>query len=503
MQPFEFIVIAGSALLSALLALLWLREPPKAMQIAGQVEPDKVLLFEDGILSHASDAALTAFDLEANAHEWEDLRDKLLARFPGFPPRPGIAPDGSLTISSAPTQPPGEAVLTMRGNTAHVAIHDLPEDVPPLEAPERHELDILRMVNDRALHPAWLTDENDKVVWHNPFYDALYERAKSAKPNPDTPLFETLNIENMDASQRVELKLDQDATRWFDIVASSSENGVLYQASPVDAVVRAEEAQRNFVQTLAKTFAQLSIGLAIFDKQRQLALFNPALIDLTSLSAEFLSGRPTMLSFFDHLRESRAMPEPKNYTTWRQEITKLIADADHGRYQEVWSLETGQTYRISGRPHPDGATAFLIEDISAEISVTRNFRAELELSQCLLDTVEDAMVGFSRTGALTFSNVAFREMWEIDPESSFAEFTIFDAIKVWDAKLDTAIDWRPVEEFVLGVGDRKSWELDISLNTTSQIKCDVLPVVSGTTLIRFRKIAQQDAALSEPQPLVE
>jgi len=54
-------------------------------------------------------------------------------------------------------------------------------------------------------------------------------------------------------------------------------------------------AQRNFVQTLTKTFAQLSIGLAIFNRERQLVLFNPALIDLTALPADFLTGRPHLL----------------------------------------------------------------------------------------------------------------------------------------------------------------------------------------------------------------
>ena len=59
----------------------------------------------------------------------------------------------------------------------------------------------------------------------------------------------------------------------------------------------------------------------------------------------------------------------------------MIAAATDGRYQETWSLENGQTYSIRGRPHPDGATAFLIEDITAEVTLTRNFRAELEQSQ--------------------------------------------------------------------------------------------------------------------------
>ena len=126
----------------------------------------------------------------------------------------------------------------------------------------------------------------------------------------------------------------------------------VFHATCINAVVAAEQAQRNFVQTLAKTFAHLSIGLAIFDRNGQLALFNPALVDLTGLPAHFLSARPTMLSFFDQLRENRRMPEPKNYLNWRQEIADVIAAATDGRYQETWSLETGQTYSVKAARIP-------------------------------------------------------------------------------------------------------------------------------------------------------
>ena len=103
---------------------------------------------------------------------------------------------------------------------------------------------------------------------------------------------------------------------------------------PADNTVKAETALREFVQTLTKTFAHLPIGLAIFDRQRQLALFNPALIDLTTLGPEFLSSRPTLFSFLDNLREARMIPEPRDYPTWRQTMTELEKAASQGHYEE-------------------------------------------------------------------------------------------------------------------------------------------------------------------------
>ena len=59
---------------------------------------------------------------------------------------------------------------------------------------------------------------------------------------------------------------------------------------------------------------------------------------------------------------------------------------------------------MKGRPHPDGAIAFLIEDISAEVALTRNYRAELEMGQALLDVVEDGFAVFSSSGIMMFCN---------------------------------------------------------------------------------------------------
>jgi len=101
------------------------------------------------------------------------------------------------------------------------------------------------------------------------------------------------------------------------------------------------------------------------------------------------------------------MPEPKNYKTWRHRMADLISAAETGQFEETWSLETGQTYRVTGRPHPDGAIAFLLEDISTEVLLTRNFRAELEMGQSLVDTFDDALAVFSHAGVLTFSNKAY------------------------------------------------------------------------------------------------
>jgi hypothetical protein len=96
---------------------------------------------------------------------------------------------------------------------------------------------------------------------------------------------------------------------------------VLCSARPIDRLVTAETSLRDFVQTLSKTFATLPVGLAVFDRKRELVLFNPALVSNSMLEPAFLSRRPTLRGFLDQLREMQRMPEPRDYRSWRDEIS--------------------------------------------------------------------------------------------------------------------------------------------------------------------------------------
>ncbi len=166
-------------------------------------------------------------------------------------------------------------------------------------------------------------------------------------------------------------------------------------------------------------------------------------------------------------------------------MADLISAAETGRFEETWTLETGQTYRVTGRPHPDGAIAFLIEDISAEISLTRNFRAELELGQSLVDTFEDALAVFSQTGVLTFSNKAYDLLWGFENNTSFADVTIIDAIRLWKEKTTPNPLWQDLQDAVMKLEDREEWDMPVCIKGETPMQCKVVPIASGATVVRF------------------
>ncbi|CAK9049694.1 PAS domain-containing protein, partial [Durusdinium trenchii] len=201
---------------------------------------------------------------------------------------------------------------------------DLPETVEryALSAMQA-ELSTLRSVAERAPSLIWRQRADGTVIWANSAYmnRASQEASEGAMMSwpppvlfPDVP--QLADDSDYDETKPRRVTITERATgidHWFELSTVSENEDLLCFAEPIDELVNAETSLSNFLQTLTKTFAHLTVGLAVFDRKRQLALFNPALVDLSSLPSEFLSKRPTLRAFLDALRDNQRVPEPKDY----------------------------------------------------------------------------------------------------------------------------------------------------------------------------------------------
>lgn len=432
-------ILAGTTSLVLALSIMGFverRRRPRATSLEGRLEPT-VFLFADDRLVDASGPARALLSRLGGTSDCQKLAGWIGAHFGDMPSlqeelsREGKAELlGNVGLGSARLRLRAErlsnGVLRIEIVDPQAESSGIVVDALSQNAMES-ELDILRRAVDGAPLMVWQQDTEGRITWANRMYlEEVESRAAGESLWPMPRLIEVdwpAGIE-LTAPRRAELDGKGDK-RFFECYARPHERGMMVFAMPADAEVRAEQSLREFVQTLTKTFAGLPIGLAIFDRERHLQLFNPALIDLTSLPTGFLTGRPTLYGFLDRLREARMVPEPKDYRSWRRQIANLESAAATGLHVDIWSLPNGQTYRVTGRPHPDGAVAFLFEDISAEMARTREYREELSLSALLLDSLEEAVALFGPDGKLLLSNRAYAEMWG-EPSATLAQ-----ALRIW------------------------------------------------------------------------
>ncbi len=496
-----FGAVAFLAGLAALFLTAWLdpigRRRRRGQLIMDGADGETVFLFEQDRLIDATQSAKKLLEAAPNSgSQWTQLVGLLGPLFPKAGELAELEDKGEVTLYSDD----GTTRLHARslGTIRRISLIDLEEHDSRIHvdkhslAAMRSELDTLRANTDTAPFLVWREAADGTITWVNRSYLDMVERAHDvgrARSWPPPALFDSahsIGLADRKTMRRLCMKAPNvPGDQWFDCHLAPLGDEVLMTAVDANEAVHAETQLREFMQTLTKTFAHLTVGLAIFDRNRRLALFNPALTDLTGLPVDFLTGRPALLAFLDSLRERQMMPEPKDYRTWRKEIAELEAAAADGNYSETWSLGTGQTYRVSGRPHPDGAIAFIFEDISAEISLTRRFRAELEMGQAVVDAIEDAVAVFTSNGVLAMTNTAYAQLWGSDPNTTLADIGIVEATRHWIELAAPSPIWGELREFVMRPQQRAEWGAPVMLQDGRAIDCRVVPIAGGATMIQF------------------
>lgn len=387
------------------------------------------------------------------------------------------------------------------------------ETVPGREAVEvavlqalRNEADELRQVIDHSPTLVWKQSADGQVFWANATYKAMLAhlegRPEAAETWPVPRIFDTSGhdflapdspmpavIETLEGEESAELHYELSALRQAD-------GSYIFSALPAERVNTVEAARDGVVQTLSKTFAMLPIALAVFDRQRELVLFNPALLTVSKLQASFLSNRPSLPDFLDALREGQRMPEPKDYRAWRDTVTDLERSAAEGTYQAIWSLPGGQSLRVFGRPYPDGALALMIEDITAEVSLTRQFRGDLDLYQAVLDEQPRALALFAAEGRMVMHNAKLAALWEgVD----VAGQGLSSVLRLWEDAAEPTAFWADIRQVASRQMAVSTEPTPLNLRDGRRLIGRVARLAGGATLVSFE---DADPVPQESAPLL-
>ncbi|MCH2076644.1 MAG: PAS-domain containing protein [Rhodobacteraceae bacterium] len=501
-------LMIASGGVSVVALVVWARMSPDPDQAAhamiSRAGGETVFLFDGLDLVDCTQPARRIMDeLAQGASDLHRLFRALSARFGTLPDAEKVG-DINFQGEYAPGDPLDGLRLHIEGwdGFLRITLRNEEEEVATAFArPDAgEEVVTLRAVSDEAPFPIWKTDKDGTIDWINEAYlkhlnTDVDDDEDAALEWPPAALFEDHNPQ-ISPKQRLKIK---DTGGTFDIESIKHRDGWLHFATSAEDAVRAETAQKEFVQTLTNTFGHLSIGLAIFDKERRLALFNPALTDMMPVPFAFLSQRPALQDFLDRLREERLMGEPRNYKAWRKQIVELEAQAEDGTYCEHWALPNGVTFRVTGRPHLGGAIAFLFEDISAEMSLTRRFHSEIELGHAALDAMDEAIMLVGESGIVQFTNAAYRKMWHVDGADSEGLSTPHyrEAIVTW--RKESEKDDPHWQDMIAAMGrqdDSTGWTGQTKLVTGEDLFCRTQRLPGGATLIGFRTSAPVENAIS-------
>jgi signal transduction histidine kinase len=267
--------------------------------------------------------------------------------------------------------------------------------------------------------------------------------------------------------------------------------GVIGTAVDVTETAAAEARLQQHVDAHADTLDRLQTAVAIFGRDQRLTFYNKAFVKLWGLPETFLDKHPCDGEILDRLRESRKLPEQRDFQAWKRARLALYQDGQREKpSEEPWYLPNGQTIRVVTQPHPFGGLTFLYEDVTARLTLESDYNTLIKVQSATLDTLSEGVAVFGPDGKLKLHNAAFARIWEFDPQDLEDEPHLrmiaalsrdrFGESHVWD---------QLIQAIVAGAGARDMG--DVERSDRSVLSLSTSPLPDGATLVTFNDVTDR------------
>jgi PAS domain-containing protein len=392
---------------------------------------------------------------------------------------------------------------------------------------------------------SWAVDAEGRVVWGNAAYLDTLRRAQGPGAVAGWPLpalFPDDTARRAGTWRRSVVLDTQEA--WYEITATEGtgwadlsrdltpdagaapegrarrpggERIRFLHAQPIDRVIEAEGRLRRFIQSLSGAFAELPGGLAVFDPDDRLILFNPAFGDVTGLSPSWMAGRPGRDAVCRALADRLRLPGDAFAHVG---ATPEVEGARAGPDRESTNLELidGRTLRLNWRRRPDGCLVLRLDDLTRErqaaradarkvLTATRRRAAlEQETARALAEESDAAMVVFSEDGEQILATRAMQELWGVGPARPAAKdpgpgapSSLEGWVSLWAERGGPDPAWGRLRDAGVAGHPREGWESDTMLPDGRPLRLRVRPLTGGRLAITFRPGAAPFLA-AQPQP---
>lgn len=279
----------------------------------------------------------------------------------------------------------------------------------------------------------------------------------------------------------------------LDAIETAGPDGArLGLAVDASSALGAERTLARFVRTMTETFAHLNVGLAIFDRNQTLALFNPALVDMWQADPAWLARRPSLREIVDSLRATRRIPEMPDFHDWRRRLTDLFENTETADYEELWHLSDGSDIRVLARPHPHGSLAFVFDDVTERMRLEQQYRHSIDLRRATLDRLDEGLVVFGPDGLLQLVNTAFHEIWGTDAETvrpSMHASELLPLVRGLTVETDV---WQRLMTFITGADSRQAWGARLTLGTGRILGARFAALPDGSTMATFGDVTDSE-----------
>lgn len=406
----DWALVASNLVIVLLIGGATLRHARKDKAVSARPDAGITFIFDGSTLVEQSEAARALLpQLSSGEADWQRFLGVFSKNFPHLEERLGrVGGKGYLAIESSDGS--GDRI------EAHYWSGLVRIEIQKAAQPPRQEGTTLNTATstaaDLSTDPMWAEDDDRQITWANRAYLALADRHSPPQriaPWPPARIFDCEEGEVSIAAGRGE-----NGARYRISVAAIT-GGAVCVAHDITEITSADRSKTAMVNAFGSAFSTLSTGLALFGPDKTLCSFNPALTEVLGLKPELLTHSPTIEGFLGLLRDEAILPEPANYSAWRQTVVAVEAGAEEGSYNEDWTLPDGRTVRVSGRPQASGSCALLFEDISPQLAAARTTRRFNLIWKDALEQSETPLLVLAESGKVLGANAAYCALWGVTP----------------------------------------------------------------------------------------
>ncbi len=235
----------------------------------------------------------------------------------------------------------------------------------------------------------------------------------------------------------------------------------------------------------ADTLDRLATAVAIFGPDQKLTFYNRAFVKLWELPESWLEKHPTDGEVLDRLRETRKLPEQRDYQAWKRQRLALYEKAREEPSEDEWHIPGGIALRVVAQPHPFGGLTFLYEDVTQQIALESSYNTLIKVQSATLDTLQEAVAVFGLDGKLKLFNAAFTRVWDLSERDLAGEPHIRQIAAACAAKFGEQAIWEKlITSIVTGSDRRRDWG-EMERNDHTVLSVALSPLPDGATLVTF------------------
>lgn len=171
-------------------------------------------------------------------------------------------------------------------------------------------------------------------------------------------------------------------------------------------------SSENLVSLPRNAIDHFSAPIAIYNDRQQLIFCNRAYKELTHISDDFLSKKPTISEVLDYLYSSQYFIDPQQISEIKRKQTSFFSNLNHP-IEDTEQASRNRTLRKVIYPRPDGGLIFFFEDLSLQLDMEREHQIVLKVQDEAVNHLQEGIVVFGGNNRIRLSNRAFGRLWSL------------------------------------------------------------------------------------------